>query len=211
MSLEKAVQAGDLEAVERLLTAGTPVDLIETAPPRWTPLMSAAVLGEHEIAARLLGAGAALNVEDLDGFTAVTLAARNKHWDIVELLAKQGADFGISGGDGRTGVDLLLRLRKATVRDRILASLDARLMSLERVPQPAGDCLTGIVCGQCGQPTIACRYSWSGFGDSYDNFEHTCENPACRTTRARLGIVGRLPRERPEDATRCPFCARRGL
>lgn len=52
----------------------------------WTPLMSAAYSGNLEIVEFLLKLGAESNIKDKSGFTATTLALKNKFINIVKLL-----------------------------------------------------------------------------------------------------------------------------
>ncbi|MFN0125459.1 MAG: ankyrin repeat domain-containing protein [Verrucomicrobiales bacterium] len=207
-SLYQAAESGDVPAIRELLARGAGVDFVESAPPRWRPMMVAALEGHVESVAVLVGAGAALNFEDLDGFTAVHLAAGRRHWEVVALLAERGADFGIMAADGRTGVDHVVRCRRRPIRDRILAILRSRHTGLTVIPHATGHTLTGMRCRLCGQLTDSCDYEWSGFGDSWDNFRHECRNPQCREVRQRTGIPGRFPKFKPEDWTVCPFCAR---
>jgi ankyrin repeat protein len=207
-SLYEAAKSGDLPGMRRLLARGAGVDVVESAPPRWTPMMVAALEGHVEGVGLLVEAGASLDFEDLDGFTAVHLAADRRHWEVVALLAERGADFGIIAADGRTGVDHVVRCRRRTVREEIVRILRSRHAGLTVIPSANGHTLIGMRCPQCGQPTGSCIYSWSGFGDSYDNFRHQCGNPRCGVVRERTGIPGRFPKAKPEDWTACPFCAR---
>lgn len=194
--------------MRRLLARGAGVDFVESAPPRWTPMMVAAFEGHVEAVGVLVEAGASLDFEDLDGFTAVHLAAGRRHWEVVVLLAERGADFGIMAADGRTGVDHVVRCRRRALRERILVILRSRHAGLTVTPHARGHTMSGMRCLLCAQPTDSCDYEWSGFGDSWDNFRHECRNPACRMVRQRTGIPGRFPKAKPEDWTACPFCAR---
>jgi ankyrin repeat protein len=66
----------------------------------WTPLMYAAREGSLG-AARILGdAGAALNLTDPDGATALALAIINGHYDTAALLVEKGADPNIADTAG---------------------------------------------------------------------------------------------------------------
>lgn len=207
-SLYQAAAAGDVTTLRAMLAAGSVVDFVESAPPRWTPMMVAALEGHVEGVEVLVQAGAALNFEDLDGFTAVHLAAGRRHWEVVLLLAERGADFGLMAADGRTGVDHVIRCRRRAVREQMLALLRSRHTGLSVSPHAAGHTMTGMPCLLCGQPTDSCDYGSSGFGDSWDNFRHECHNPHCRVVRQRTGIAGRFSKVTPEDWTACPFCAR---
>jgi ankyrin repeat protein len=86
-----AAEAGDLAAIETLLSRKTDVDIRNDC--YWTPLMTAALNGHTEVAQRLLQAGAQTELADKGGYTALMLAASNNHTEIVELLLQRGADI----------------------------------------------------------------------------------------------------------------------
>jgi ankyrin repeat protein len=116
-TLVDAIRSGDAGAVGRLATA----EAVNAAGPSGvTPLMVAAVLGDREIVARLLAAGAAVDATDDRGFTALFHGCYNPdedrgHPEVVELLLAAGADkearigFGVrplmyAAGNGEAGV-----------------------------------------------------------------------------------------------------------
>ncbi len=207
-TLYQAAEAGNVAEVQRLLAAGVPVDTIENAPANWSPLMVAAHRGHQDVVAVLIAAGANLNSEDYDYFSAVTLAGSQKQWEVLRSLAEHGADFGAAAGNGVTGIDYVLRCRSQRKRTEIFQILQRRLEGTTCTPEASGHRVTGIVCSRCGKPRVSCQYYWSGFGDSWDNFAHRCENPECGQVRERTGIAGKFPRASIDDGTRCPFCGR---
>ncbi len=116
--LLRAARAVDLEAIERLVAAGALVDL----PQRdgITPLMAAVGAGAGSVDTRgkfrteldavataeaLLDAGAAIDVRDARGRTAVHHAAAIGYTDVVALLAASGADLEAQDADGVTPLD----------------------------------------------------------------------------------------------------------
>jgi ankyrin repeat protein len=112
-----AIQAGDAATVERL---AKPEAVNATGPDGVTPLMLAARLGQSQIVASLLAAGAVVDATDERGFTALFHGCYDPeddrgHPDVVELLIAAGADkearigFGVrplmyAAGNGEAGV-----------------------------------------------------------------------------------------------------------
>jgi uncharacterized protein len=94
--LMAAVNAGDLDAVRRLLAAGAEVDerfpRVNGFNDAHTPLLVAARDGHTEIVAELLEAGADVNaVESVFGAVPLHKAVYNGHADITKLLADHSA------------------------------------------------------------------------------------------------------------------------
>jgi ankyrin repeat protein len=81
-ALMLAALRGDLEVVRQLLVQGAEVN------PRgdWTPLIYAAVKGSVEISRLLLAYGAQINATADNGLTALMMAAREGHRELVALL-----------------------------------------------------------------------------------------------------------------------------
>lgn len=98
LRLYRAALVGDLQAAQRLLDKGAEVNWI-VADVGHTPLHAAAMEG-HSAAARLLiSSGAALDLKDKDGWTALHHAAKRGQKEVVDLLlarAKAGYDEAIS-------------------------------------------------------------------------------------------------------------------
>ena len=66
----------------------------------WTALMYTARQGSLDAARALVEAGAALNLADPDGATALVLALINGHYDTAALLAEKGADPNLADSAG---------------------------------------------------------------------------------------------------------------
>ena len=103
IDIRKAAGNGDLEAIQRLIKAGT--DLNQRAPDQSTPLMTAAIFGRMEVAWALIEAGADLNMKDQEGSTALLMASFFAHPEMVESLLEAGADPNIRKQDGTTALD----------------------------------------------------------------------------------------------------------
>ncbi|MBX3442037.1 MAG: hypothetical protein KF774_06500 [Planctomyces sp.] len=80
-------------------------------------------------------------------------------------------------------------------------------MTAERIGREqrmSGHTQAGLTCPQCGESTVTCESSWSGFGDAWDNFRYICANPDCGHVEETLGIPGRFD----GVPNLCPFCGR---
>jgi ankyrin repeat protein len=87
--LIQAAEAGDMDAVQRLLRRGAEVDACDDC--RWTAMMKAANNGHTAIVQLLLEHGADVNAQDKGGYTALMVAAANGYVDTVQLLLARGA------------------------------------------------------------------------------------------------------------------------
>lgn len=85
-------------------------------------LIEAAAHGHIETAALLLRAGAAPDIRDDAGRTALHAAAAGGHAELVRLLLSRGAQSGTPGADGESALDVARRLGK----DDIVALLSGR-------------------------------------------------------------------------------------
>jgi len=72
-----------------------------------TPLQEAIYYGYLGIASYLIDAGTLLNIQDINGDTALHLAARNGYLDIVKQLIENGASKSIVNNEGHTPYDLI--------------------------------------------------------------------------------------------------------
>ena len=106
--LHRAVQAGDIDGLKAVLTAGANTNARDRRG--WTALMHAANKGYKLLVPSLLGAKADPDVRAADGATALFMAAAHGHAEIISLLMKAGADISVKGPKGRTAADVA-RLR----------------------------------------------------------------------------------------------------
>ena len=88
---------GNLEAVQKLVSAGTPVN--GTTDDKSTALMWASFNGHTPVVAYLLEAGATVELKDLNGRTALLYAASGPYPETVGLLLRKGADINVQGCD----------------------------------------------------------------------------------------------------------------
>ncbi len=107
-----AADRGETDEVCRLLAAGAPIDAVVNGRYPWTPLMHAAFRGHVETVRVLLDCGANVAREDLDAFSAITLAAAAGHWPIVKLLTDAGADTTYRDATGRSARDYARSARR---------------------------------------------------------------------------------------------------
>jgi len=86
---------GNLENVQKLVAAGTPVDGTDEA--KSTALMWAAFNGHTAVVAYLLEQGATVDLKDINGRTALLYASSGPYPETVGLLLRKGADVNIQG------------------------------------------------------------------------------------------------------------------
>jgi uncharacterized protein len=104
MDIHTAVVAGNLEAVQQHIAAGSDINVKDPFGGS-TPLISAAVFGKTDIAKALIEAGAQLNVQNNDGSTALHTAAFFCRPEIVKMLLKKNVDRTIKNNYGSTAYD----------------------------------------------------------------------------------------------------------
>ena len=86
--LHNAVDEGDIERVESLITQGTDIDAPDDAGR--TALHWAAGEGHTQIAARLIAAGAEVNAKSKGGWTPLHTAAQEGQTAATQLLIAKG-------------------------------------------------------------------------------------------------------------------------
>ena len=101
-----AVVSGDIEAIERHLTAGVDVNAAVPEKPG-TPLMMAAIFGQAETANLLISKGAKVGARNKDGNTALHAASFLGQTDMVNLLLRNGADVNVRNLKGETPLDVV--------------------------------------------------------------------------------------------------------
>lgn len=107
-ALRKAIRAGDVAAVQRLLAAGA--DVNAASETGRTPLYRAALSGRTEVVRVLLAAGADVNAATTSGRTPLHIAISMRRNEVVRVLLDKGANVNaaIKGGvkDGQTPLHL---------------------------------------------------------------------------------------------------------
>jgi len=88
-ALQHAIENGHTKTARRLIELGDNVNRHYHSVPQNTPLIEASENGYTETVAMLLENGADVNAENSDGDTALMLARKNGHNDIVKLLFKK--------------------------------------------------------------------------------------------------------------------------
>jgi ankyrin repeat protein len=100
-NLHAAAIQGNLKAVEQHIAAGSDLNVKEPEVGS-TPLITAALFGQTEVARALIKAGADLDVKNNDGSTALLTAAFVCRTEIVKLLLDHGADKTLANNTGAT-------------------------------------------------------------------------------------------------------------
>lgn len=107
MALHEAVRAGDEARVRDLLAAGASPNAIDgAAPGLLCPVLAAAFYGHAGILRRLIASGARVDVLNVQGRTALHLAADQGHAEAVALLAAAGAPLEARDLFGQTPLHL---------------------------------------------------------------------------------------------------------
>ena len=99
LSIHKAAEEGNIEAVKQHLDAGADVNAKEVGD-KWTPLHNAAWGGHKEIAELLIAKGADVNAKDDEGMTPLHPAAAVGHREIAVLLIAKGVDVNAKVASG---------------------------------------------------------------------------------------------------------------
>ncbi|ETK78770.1 hypothetical protein L915_15300 [Phytophthora nicotianae] len=103
--LHEAAAAGNLAAVQHLLSWGISADILgefQRGAHSRTPLHWAAVMGRHRVISELVKRGADVNAKDSHGRTPLHWAARHNYAGAVEELLAVDADFLQLDHDGMT-------------------------------------------------------------------------------------------------------------
>ena len=103
-ALHRAVKAGDLDGVTRMLAAGADVNARDNRD--WTALMYAVDKGYLLLVEPLLAAQADPNVRGPDGSTPLFIAVVRDHEEIIPMLMQAGADPTIKGLKGKTATEV---------------------------------------------------------------------------------------------------------
>ncbi len=94
-ALFESAQLGKLDQVERLVSEGTAVDVVD--PDHRTPMMFAAFNGHTAVIGFLLEKGAEVDNRDINGRTALMYASSGPFEETVKLLLAKGAEVNVQG------------------------------------------------------------------------------------------------------------------
>ena len=94
MELTNAVETGDIDKVERIIEAGG-VDINEQDAGGVTLLMRACRKGQRRVVQYLCHKEANIDIQDKQGYSALTHAAANRQFVIVRELISRHAKIGI--------------------------------------------------------------------------------------------------------------------
>ncbi len=103
ISIRKAAEAGNIEALKQHLAAGADVNAKDD--DGISPLLLAATWGHKEIVELLIANGADVNAKAVDSLTLLHITAGWGHKEIVELFIANGADVNAKAVDGETPLD----------------------------------------------------------------------------------------------------------
>jgi len=107
--MESAVVQGDRDTFDKLLDE---TELTHRSANGSTLLHKATIVGQTEIASELIDAGIHIDAQDNEKKTALHFAIDLEHWDLVELLIKNGADPNTHDINGNS--PLMPAIRNAT-------------------------------------------------------------------------------------------------
>jgi ankyrin repeat protein len=109
--LVQAVITQNTEQIKLLLSAGADVNIkLKYGPGNVTPLHIAAFRGYENVTEILLANGADINVSDKRGITSLTVAKRQKHTEVANILLQHGARETLHGVIFSGDVDEVERL-----------------------------------------------------------------------------------------------------
>ncbi len=100
--LHTAVSVGNTEVAKKLLELGARIDA-RALPLQRTPLMLSAEYNKNTIAEILLKNGALVDQTDNENATALHIACKKGHVDVVETLVLAGASVAVTPDFGNTG------------------------------------------------------------------------------------------------------------
>lgn len=104
-----AASNGDAQRVRRLVrgAASDFVDIDGVDAEGTPPLVYASCFGHRDVVLALLNAGAAVDNQDRNQWTALMWAMTNRHKDIATLLLDHGASTDVKSSSGRTAMDFI--------------------------------------------------------------------------------------------------------
>jgi excisionase family DNA binding protein len=102
MSLQRAVDQGDVSNVNALISRGA--DVNARTEDGWTPLMLATIKGYAEVARALLKQGADVNARNKKGWTALMFAVSMGDLETMRVLLEGNAEIDVRDNDGKTAL-----------------------------------------------------------------------------------------------------------
>ena len=104
-----AASNGDAQRVERLVRghAAELVDFNAVDTEGTPPLVYASCFGHKDVVLSLLNAGATVDNQDRNQWTALMWAMTNRHKDIAKILLDHGASTDVKSSSGRTALDFV--------------------------------------------------------------------------------------------------------
>ncbi|ETI25491.1 hypothetical protein G647_02264 [Cladophialophora carrionii CBS 160.54] len=108
-SLNMAASNGDVSRIQKLVggKAKQYVDVNQPDEEGTVPLIYASCFGHQEVVAALLNAGAIVDKQDRNQWSALMWAMTNRHKQIAKLLLDHGADPDIRSSSGGTALDFV--------------------------------------------------------------------------------------------------------
>jgi len=104
ISIHKAAEEGNIEAVKQHLDVGVNVNA-KQGIPKWTPLHLASLFNRREVAELLIAKGADVNAKDEYRGAPLHLASLHGCKEVAKLLIAKGADVNAKDDEGSTPVD----------------------------------------------------------------------------------------------------------
>lgn len=107
--LHHAASNGDVERIKRLVNGGAQqfVDIDAPDSEGTPPLIYASCFGHEDVVATLIDAGAVIDRQDKNQWTALMWALTNRHKAIAKLLLDHGASPEVKSSTGRTAFDFV--------------------------------------------------------------------------------------------------------
>ncbi|KAI9677283.1 MAG: hypothetical protein M1829_002625 [Trizodia sp. TS-e1964] len=108
-ALNMAASNGDVERIQRLIggNAKTYIDINAPDEEGTAPLIYASCFGHEEVVAALIAAGANVDKQDRNQWSALMWAMTNRHKGIAKLLLDNGASPEVKSSSGRTAFDFI--------------------------------------------------------------------------------------------------------
>eukprot|EP00953_Heterococcus_sp_UTEX-ZZ885_P003741 2536-Heterococcus_DN1.PRE.2 len=217
-ALHLAAASGCAAGCELLLAGqGSLIHMIARGAPRcglqWhldtninmTPLMAACVKGRPSMAACLIEAGADVNAEDCEGYTATMTAVQHNSFAVLQLLLDCGADIHASNEEGNL---LMMAARAGHVH--MMELLVQRGLSIHTAHALGGTLL--MLAAQNGHKLAAEWLLQHGVAvDAEDMLGYTALHCASSSSSNDTAAVAELLLANGPDLNKCTALGRSGL